>query len=84
MAEWIIITFAALLLYSLLGVAIWSILLDIAIYKLSDNPLWTLPVAVFWPVALLVVGVIGIYTWFVQYCKEVRKYYRDKKEKKNV
>lgn len=79
MVGWIIITFAALLLYSLLGVAIWSILLDIAIYKLSDNPLWRLPAAVFWPVALLVVSIIGLYVWFIQYCKEVRDYYKDKK-----
>lgn len=78
----ICIALGVLLLYIIVGETTID-LIEGVYYDYFKNPIWRLPLFVFWPVGLFIILGADLYIRFKEYLKEVKDYYSDKKENKN-
>lgn len=85
-AMWSLVMFIVLLgiLYGVLAVLI-NITLVYMFYELYlENPLWKLPLIIFWPITIPFAVCCAGFDWFKKYIDDTRRYYllrRNKKEK---
>ena len=80
MISWIFFWLLVIFIYLMVGVVVYQVALKeyfVDVYVL--NPLWKLPIYLFYPISVFLVMVINLFTLIYDYIKEICDYYRKKK-----
>lgn len=68
-----------LAIYLLIGINVKNITYDNA----PMSPIYKPLIVIFWPIAVMIIFVIGIYEFFMIWVEECKEYYKKEKEKEN-
>lgn len=78
-AGYIFLGLLILTIYLIVGINFMNFTYD----NVSISPIYKPLIVIFWPIALIVIFVVNIYEWIVDWIEEVREYYVKDEEKEN-